>query len=283
MRRILKYAPFLNRITGTIEGTLLLLQLFYWFCISKFHPFYKYQSPNKFCRTGDSLTEELGITVHALKKALKKIGSFINHKKDYQLIELNIIIYWKEYPNRTFYFLNYVAMLSIEKEGTFFCELFPHYRTWKHKVISADIELSQFMFSPSQRAIYPLSYIQEMNTKDEPTNESKDENIKTSISDFIVNKTTIFKKAWSNWKIYSSEKHQKNYSQKEELTLLKSTENLDEDFVVLAIEEAIVKGWKSFIFKNSLEQNAEFLKARKPGGYNKPTGYSSNEIFESND
>lgn len=82
----LKYYPSLNTLTGSINATLLMLQLEYWFSKSDANSFYKFLEPceDAHYRTGDSWVEELGFTKAEFRGAFAKIGKVYKSKKEYE-------------------------------------------------------------------------------------------------------------------------------------------------------------------------------------------------------
>ena len=257
---VIKYIPVLNEVTGGVYATLFLIQSHFWFKQMGYKPFYKYVGPCGHFRykNGDSWLEELGFRKSTVKSVKRNIGSFIDPQRQYYLTDLQLILYWKEYPNTTYYLPNYVAMSMVD-ENVFSEKHFPHFRAWNDKLKRSEIPLSEITFQPSQRLIFPLSYIQE-NTSErvsESTSEKGTEDEVISILPF--NNSEIFAKAWTHWKGYLKEKYSGSYSAKEELTILKSLEKYEDAFVCAIIEEAILKGWKHFIFQNTDEKYQKFI------------------------
>ena len=92
----LKYCPELNRLTGSVNATLLMLQLEYWFekckrshskfAHSKEEKFYKFLEPceHEYYRQGDSWTEELGFTKFEFRSAFAKIGKTYKSKSAFK-------------------------------------------------------------------------------------------------------------------------------------------------------------------------------------------------------
>jgi hypothetical protein len=82
----LKYYPELNGITGSINATLVLLQLEYWSEKCKGNQFYKFLDvcEHEKYRQGDSWVEELGFTKHEFRTAFAKIGKVYKSKKAFK-------------------------------------------------------------------------------------------------------------------------------------------------------------------------------------------------------
>jgi hypothetical protein len=82
----LKYYPELNGITGSINATLILLQLEYWSERCKGNQFYKFLDvcEHEKYRQGDSWVEELGFTKHEFRTAFAKIGKVYKSKKAFK-------------------------------------------------------------------------------------------------------------------------------------------------------------------------------------------------------
>jgi len=81
----LKYYPELNPLTGSINATIILLQLEYWFTKCKGDKFYKFLDvcEHEQYKQGDSWVEELGFTKHEFRTAFTKIGKAYKSKREF--------------------------------------------------------------------------------------------------------------------------------------------------------------------------------------------------------
>lgn len=79
----LKYCPSLNQLTGSINATIVLLQLEYWFSKTQGKPFYKFLDVcnHDLYKAGDSWVEELGFSKAEFRSAFLKIGKVYKSKK----------------------------------------------------------------------------------------------------------------------------------------------------------------------------------------------------------
>lgn len=105
------YRPELNKITGSIAGTILLQQICYWFDKRGGKPFYKFKEPcsHDAYKEGDSWCEELGITREIFDSAIGKIGFKKGTPPKYQEIKSEneaIVIYWTDSQRLTWYTVN---------------------------------------------------------------------------------------------------------------------------------------------------------------------------------
>lgn len=269
----LKYTPELNKITGNLKSTIFLEQLMYWFKKMKYASFYKFNSPSKhpFYKEGASWIEDLGMTNCQFKNIRAKISTKLNPGQEYLLHELQLVLYWREYPNLTYYHPNYIAML-MTGDGIFE-KLFPHFREWKRSFIASGILLSEVTFYSCHNSKNSILHIQE-NTQKITSEEKTGEN---SLSDFF--ESIEMKNSWNNWLAYQAEKYSKHFSEKEQLTLIKSLEAYSEDFIVSQIQEAIVKGWKHFIFPNLDKKNIEFNKRNRSTYEENKRDYEPKDFF----
>jgi hypothetical protein len=82
----LKYCPELNQITGSINATILLLQLEYWFTKMEGAKFYKFLDicEHELYKQGDSWVEELGFSKQEFRTAFSKIGKVYISKKAFK-------------------------------------------------------------------------------------------------------------------------------------------------------------------------------------------------------
>ncbi len=105
-----------NKITGSVTATILLQQVYYWYKINDFKPFYKFKcapsKPHKLYNPDkpDDWCSELGFTEREFDGALKRIGFKYTQKtknqKHSQLVE-----FWTDSSRVTHYKLNMVNFL----------------------------------------------------------------------------------------------------------------------------------------------------------------------------
>ncbi|MGL4344086.1 MAG: hypothetical protein ACRCTE_02735 [Cellulosilyticaceae bacterium] len=113
-QRTLIYYPELNAITGSINATLLLCQLEYWFTKTSGKPFYKFLAPceDECYRPGDSWCEELAFSKPEFRKAFSHIGQMYKSKKAYQasgdpFAGKLYLSYYDRIRRRTYYLRNH--------------------------------------------------------------------------------------------------------------------------------------------------------------------------------
>ncbi|MHC1750584.1 MAG: hypothetical protein AB9856_20125 [Cellulosilyticaceae bacterium] len=84
--KTLRYIPELNKATGSINATLLLLQLEYWFTKTKGKSFFKFLEPctHEAYRPTDSWVEELGFSKAEFRHAFSQIGKVYKSRTAYQ-------------------------------------------------------------------------------------------------------------------------------------------------------------------------------------------------------
>jgi len=108
-KRSIPYRPEYNIITGSVEGSILIQQIWYWWKNNNHKPFYKYRSPCKAKRykKGDSWLEELGFTGYAFDKAIDSIGTKVTTGTGKANVRNNsLVIYWTDSNRTTWYELN---------------------------------------------------------------------------------------------------------------------------------------------------------------------------------
>ncbi|MGL4345705.1 MAG: hypothetical protein ACRCTE_10950 [Cellulosilyticaceae bacterium] len=112
--RIITYRPELNPITGSINATLLMSQLEYWFERTEGQNFYKFLAPceDDFYRSGDSWCEELGFSKAEFRCAFSRIGKVYTSKKDYlkssdPFAGKLYLSYYDRIKHRTYYVRNH--------------------------------------------------------------------------------------------------------------------------------------------------------------------------------
>ena len=105
------YRKEYNAITGSVEGSILLQQIHYWWKEKGSKPFYKYRGPcnAEKCKEGDSWLEELGFTERQLDAALASVvvkitkGISKNEARKWSLV-----ISWTDSNRMTWYEVNEV-------------------------------------------------------------------------------------------------------------------------------------------------------------------------------
>ncbi len=106
---LVTYRPRLNKITGSVNGTILLQQVIYWWYKSKRRPFYKFFAPcnHPAYREGDSWQEELGFSRWEMEGALKKIAANIKkgESKD-KALQTAFVLFWTDGQRKTWFELN---------------------------------------------------------------------------------------------------------------------------------------------------------------------------------
>ena len=85
MRRICYY-PELVQKAGSINATLMMAQLEFWFKLTGGRPFYKFLEPcgHELYKEGDSWSEELGMTSSEIRSAFKHIGTIYKSKRAFR-------------------------------------------------------------------------------------------------------------------------------------------------------------------------------------------------------
>jgi hypothetical protein len=109
-RRSITYRPRLNRVTGSVNATILFQQVLFRWEHNEGKPFYKFAAPakdSKHYREGDSWQEEVGFTRGEFEGARKKIATAVEkgQSKD-ELLKEHAIVYWRDHQNLTWYDLN---------------------------------------------------------------------------------------------------------------------------------------------------------------------------------
>ncbi|MBT4124265.1 MAG: hypothetical protein HN981_04375 [Candidatus Pacebacteria bacterium] len=106
--RIIPYKKELNKITGSIGGSIFLKQLMYWDEKNN-GKFYKFLEPcnHKLYQPGDSWTEDLGLSAKVIRKVIKKIGFKRGAGVSNQIKKENSLFdYYTDKDRVTFYILN---------------------------------------------------------------------------------------------------------------------------------------------------------------------------------
>lgn len=107
--RCIPYRPEYNMITGSIEASILLQQIYYWWVKKGREKFYKFNQPceSVHYREGDSWTEELGFTYNQFKSARNCIATKITKGVSKEEARRNsIVIYWTDSNRVTWYEVN---------------------------------------------------------------------------------------------------------------------------------------------------------------------------------
>lgn len=105
----LLYRPELNEITGSVNATLLLQQIIYWWQKNGGKEFYKFKEPcnHRLYQKGDSWCEELGFTKRNFDTAIKTIGFKRGSGIDGQIPENEALFtYFTDKTRLTKYVLN---------------------------------------------------------------------------------------------------------------------------------------------------------------------------------
>ncbi len=104
------YRPSWNQFTGSVNATLLLQQIIYWWIKSKRRPFYKFNQPcdHPHYRTGDSWLEELGMGRSEFETARRKIAAKTKGNVEGEAM----VSYWSDPERRTWYALNETAVIA---------------------------------------------------------------------------------------------------------------------------------------------------------------------------
>lgn len=84
--KILRYIPALNQVTGGVSGSILMMQLEYWFEKAQGEVFFKFLEPceDPAYKPGHAWTEELGFSKAEFRHAFSKIGVAYKSKKLYR-------------------------------------------------------------------------------------------------------------------------------------------------------------------------------------------------------
>lgn len=108
-KRSIPYRPEYNMITGSIEASILIQQIWYWWERSDRKPFYKFRQPcdDAKYKDGDSWIEELGFTPYQFDKARAAIGAKITKgTSKSESLSNSLVIYWTDSNRLTWYQLN---------------------------------------------------------------------------------------------------------------------------------------------------------------------------------
>lgn len=125
---VIPYYPTLSVKFGSVTAAILYRQLVYWFKKMEYKPFYKFLKPCEHgaYKTGESWTEELGMTETEFRTAFQKIGIAYKSKKEFDKTENKFIDnkgeekYFCSYIDRlerkTYYFMNNDTVKKLELE-----------------------------------------------------------------------------------------------------------------------------------------------------------------------
>ncbi|RME10692.1 MAG: hypothetical protein D6816_03015 [Bacteroidetes bacterium] len=108
--QMISYRPRWNKVTGSVNATILLQQIIYRWVNHGRRPFYKFQEPceHPACRPGDSWCEELGFSRYEFQGARKLIAV-----KTKQTIAPDAFVsYWMDGQRKTWYALNETAVVK---------------------------------------------------------------------------------------------------------------------------------------------------------------------------
>jgi hypothetical protein len=130
-KNVIIYRPKIGQVLGSVNATLLLQQVQYWWSKSGNQPFYKFRGGTKSIpapkdtryKPGDSWLEELGFSLDEFSGALKRIGTKIikgsskaeildvkeltwDEKSEKWVGTENLVLYWTTQDHLTYYELN---------------------------------------------------------------------------------------------------------------------------------------------------------------------------------
>lgn len=108
-RTTIPYRPEYNLITGSVEASILLQQIHYWWMKMDRRPFFKFKEPceHDAYQEGDSWTEELGFTRYQFDKAIKAIGTKVTQGDSKTEVRRNsLVVCWTDWNRMTWYELN---------------------------------------------------------------------------------------------------------------------------------------------------------------------------------
>lgn len=127
----LRYYPELNKISGGITSTLVMLQLEYWFEKIEGNTFFKFLEPcqDNHYKVGDSWCEELGFSKGEFRTAFGKIGKVYKSKKEFNESQDKFdgklyLSYFDRIKRLTFYMRNEELVneyLDLQEEGKEIC------------------------------------------------------------------------------------------------------------------------------------------------------------------
>lgn len=289
------YYPIFNQHTNSKLGTILFLQICYWFNIQQ-KPFFKFDKPcpHLMCRPDDTWLKELDLTYSELNGIRKRTGSFLKKGESYNIMELGVFLCWKQSSNVPMYAPN-LALIDLmgEEERNILKKYFPYLLNWEKQFVNSEIPSCEIDFSKwtISKFLVPYQYTtqeinqlkkQENNQKGTSFNfSSKSENPKEKSSAKKEKKkiiilpfdTDTFSQLWQSWKDYLLGKCHYTYSSKEEQELLILLSDYDEEFATRIINKAIQKKWKNFHFpstpslfkqKNNTHEHTTFKNTADP-------------------
>lgn len=279
MTRIL-YLPFLNHYTGSLVGSLLLVQCCYWYKQCG-RPFYKFivACSHFLYRPGESWTEELGITKHVWNSTRDKIATKIKKGNFYNLLECGWILYYTDGNNTTYYVPNYPKMLLIDFPEDALKRPFSDFRDWKIKNPNSEKWNREIRITDLGNTNFGFPYKQNTTQSTNSNNTQKDISAQFEIintDDFKKEKSSAqkekiilpfdtprFQKMWQGWKDYRSEDHGFRYSFKSEMAALMPLGDYTEDFAIKLIQTAISKNWKGFHFENTPIKFKDYVQSNR--------------------
>ena len=106
-KSLITYRPRMNRVTGSVTSTILLLQILYWYKKNDGKPFYKFKEPcgHALYKDGDSWCEELGFSRSEFDIALSNIAVKRNKGNKDSLPDA-FVYYWITPDRITYYTVN---------------------------------------------------------------------------------------------------------------------------------------------------------------------------------
>lgn len=271
----MRYYPILNPWTGSVNGTLFLLQALYWFEKEK-EPFYKFQKPSSHIlyKPGDSWTEELGLTNSQFKSVLKAVGTKLKRGEQYDLLHCQLVLYWNSGNGIHFYCPNYPALLKTGEASLFLERKFLYFEKWKSHFPNVSNQQFQVIFSSPLKFNPATSFIHRNTQPTTNNNSDKDSSFfeKNKNDTVFPFETMEFKKTWSAWKEYKLEKFGFQYSEKSEQAALIPLSNYSEKFSIQIIQKSIANGWKDFHFEDTPNKYLKYRNSQEHAKYSSSNG-----------
>ncbi|MGL6174077.1 MAG: hypothetical protein ACRC1P_05660, partial [Cellulosilyticaceae bacterium] len=125
MMKKLRYCPELNKVTGGVTSTLVMMQLEFWFEKNDGEMFFKFLEPceDPSYRKGDSWCEELGFSKGEFRTAFARIGKVYKSKKEFNDSEDKFdgklyLSYFDRIKRMTFYMRNHRLANYIVAHGS---------------------------------------------------------------------------------------------------------------------------------------------------------------------
>lgn len=120
---VIPYYPALSVKLGSVTSAILLRQLEYWFRKMEYRPFYKFLKPceHRSYKTGESWTEELGMSEAEFRTAFTKIGIVYKSKKEFDNSQDKFqgkyyCSYIDRLERKTYYFRNHELVRKLDNE-----------------------------------------------------------------------------------------------------------------------------------------------------------------------